>query len=168
VAYAGCASKMLTPALRLGWIVLPGWLVDDVVRQKLFDDMGTTMLEQLALAAFIDAGGLTRHLRRVRPIYRRRRDAALEAITTSLPGAVPTGIAAGLHLYVQLPNWCDEGGLIEAARRRGLFVEGASWHWSDPRSAPAAFVLGYGASDEPAIRKGLAILGSIYRTQRST
>jgi GntR family transcriptional regulator / MocR family aminotransferase len=42
VAYAGCASKTLTPALRLGWIVLPGWLIDDVVREKLFDDMGTT------------------------------------------------------------------------------------------------------------------------------
>ena len=168
VAYAGCASKTLTPALRLGWIVLPGWLVEDVGREKLFDDMGTTMFEQLALARFIDAGGLTRHLRRVRPIYRRRRDAALDALSTSLPGAVPTGVAAGLHLYVQLPNWCDESGLLVAARKRGLLIEGASWHWSDPQSAPPALVLGYGSISEPAIRNGLAMLGSIYQGQRSS
>jgi GntR family transcriptional regulator/MocR family aminotransferase len=74
VAYAGCVSKTLTPALRLGWIALPRWLIDDVMREKLFDDMGPSMLEQVALARFIDAGALGRHLRRVRPIYRRRRD----------------------------------------------------------------------------------------------
>ena len=165
VAYAGCASKTLTPALRLGWMALPGRLVEDVVRQKLLDDMGTTMLEQLTLARFIDTGGLTRHLRRVRPIYRRRLDAALEAIATYLPDAVPQRVAAGLHLYVQLPEWCDELRLIDSAYQRGLLIEGASWHWSVPRSAPPALVLGYGAIDERAIRSGLEILGSIYREQ---
>lgn len=163
VAYAGSASKMLTPALRLGWIVLPGWLVQDVVREKLLDDMGTTMLEQLALARFIESGGLARHLRRVRPVYRRRRDATLETLSTALPGAVPTGVAAGLHLYVQLPNGCDESGLVETARQRGVRIEGASEHWSDPRSAPPALVLGYGSIAESAIRDGLATLGSVYR-----
>lgn len=166
VAYAGCASKTLTPALRLGWVAVPSRLVEDVVRQKLLDDMGTTMLEQLTLARFIEAGALTRHLRRVRPIYRRRLDAALEAVATSLPDAVPKRVAAGLHLYVQLPNWCDELGLIETAYQRGLLIEGASWHWSVPRSAPPALVLGYGAIDEAAIRNGLTILASIYEEQR--
>lgn len=168
VAYAGCASKTLTPALRLGWIVLPGWLIGAVVREKLLDDMGTAMLEQLALARFIEAGGFTRHLRRVRPVYRRRRDATLDALATSLPGVVPTGIAAGLHVYVELPNWCDEAKLVEAARRRGLLIEGASWHWSAPQSAPPALVLGYGAAHERAIREGLAILGGVYHSHPLT
>jgi GntR family transcriptional regulator/MocR family aminotransferase len=167
VAYAGCASKTLTPALRLGWIALPGEVVEDVIRQKLLDDMGTTMLEQLALARFIDAGALTRHLRRVRPIYRRRLDAALEGVAAWLPDAVPKRVAAGLHLYVQLPQWCDELGLIDTAYKRGLLVEGASWHWSDQRSAPPALVLGYGAIDDAAIRDGLEILASIYEEQRA-
>lgn len=126
------------------------------------------MLEQLTLARFIDAGALTRHLRRVRPIYRRRLDAALEAVATSLPHAVPKRVAAGLHLYVQLPNWCDELGLIDAAYTRGLLIEGASWHWSVPRSAPPALVLGYGAIDEAALRNGLTTLASIYQEQRPT
>ncbi|OBA88646.1 hypothetical protein A5662_24960 [Mycobacteriaceae bacterium 1482268.1] len=167
VAYAGCASKTLTPALRLGWIALPGHLVEDVIRQKLLDDMGTTMLEQLTLARFIDAGALTRHLRRVRPIYRRRLHAALEAVATSLPESVPKRVAAGLHLYVQLPNWCDELSLIDAAYERGVLIEGASWHWSVPGSAPPALVLGYGAMGEAAIREGLTILASIYQDQRA-
>ena len=161
VAYAGCASKTLTPALRQGWIVLPRSIVGDVVREKLLDDMGSTLFEQLALARFVDSGGLTRHLRRVRPIYRRRRDAALSALATSMPGTIATGVAAGLHMYVQLPSWCDEASLTETARRQGLLIEGASWHWSDPQSAPPALVLGYGAIDERAIRDGLAMLGSI-------
>jgi GntR family transcriptional regulator / MocR family aminotransferase len=168
VVYAGCASKTVTPALRLGWIAPPGPLVEDAVRQKLLDDMGTTMLEQLTLARFIDAGALSRHLRRVRPIYRRRLDAALEAVAASLPDAVPKRVAAGLHLYVQLPDWCDELGLVDTAYKRGLLIEGASWHWSVPCSAPPALVLGYGAMDEAAISNGFKILGSAYQEKRAT
>jgi GntR family transcriptional regulator/MocR family aminotransferase len=161
VAYAGCASKTLTPALRLGWIAVPDWLVDDTVRQKLLDDMGNTVLEQLTFARFIETGGLARHLRRVRPIYRRRRDTALASIAASMPEATPTGVAAGLHMYVRLPSGCNELDLVEAAHKRGVLVEGASWHWSAPSSAPPALVIGYGAIAEPAIRRGLAILGSL-------
>ena len=161
VAYAGCASKTLTPALRLGWLAVPDWLVDEVVRQKLLDDMGNTVLEQLAFARFVESGGLARHLRRVRPIYRRRRDSALAAIATSLPDAIPTGVAAGLHMYVRLPASCDELGLVEAASKRGVLVEGGSWNWATPSAAPPALVIGYGAITEPAIRNGLAILGSL-------
>ena len=104
VAYAGCASKMLTPALRLGWIMLPRWLIDDVVREKLFDDMGSTLLEQLAIARFIETGGLTSHLRRVRPIYRRRRDTALEALAVSLPDAITEGRGRGTACLCPTPG----------------------------------------------------------------
>ena len=99
----------------------------------------------------------------MRPIYRRRRDAALSSIAASLPDATPTEVAAGLHMYVRLPASCDELGLVDAARNRGVLVEGASWNWSAPASAPPALVIGYGAIAEPAIRNGLAILGSLCR-----
>jgi GntR family transcriptional regulator/MocR family aminotransferase len=166
VVYAGCASKTLTPALRLGWMVLPRWLVDDVAQQKLLDDLGSTVVEQLAMARFINTGALTRHLRRVRPTYRRRREATLDAVTASLKGAVPGGIAAGLHVYVQLPDWCDEAALVEAASGQGLLIEGACWHWSVPEDAPPALIVGYGATTEPTICTGLGVLGSLYQAQR--
>jgi GntR family transcriptional regulator / MocR family aminotransferase len=165
VAYMGCASKTLTPALRMGWLAVPDWLVAEVTRQKLLDDMGNTVLEQLALARFVESGGFARHLRRVRPIYRSRRDTALASIETSLPDAVPTGVAAGLHVYLRLPPSCDEVELVDAARDRGVLVEGASWNWSTPVAAPPALVIGYGAITEPAIRSGLAILGSLAARQ---
>jgi GntR family transcriptional regulator / MocR family aminotransferase len=166
VAYVGCISKTLSPALRLGWMILPRWLVDDVSHQKLLDDMGTTVAEQLSLARFIRTGGFTRHLRRVRPIYRRRRDAVLEAVAASLPAAVAKGVAAGLHAYVQLPDWCDEARLVDAARANGFLIEGARWHWSTQQSPPPALLLGYGPITEATISDALSTLGSIYRKQR--
>ena len=97
----------------------------------------------------------------MRPIYRRRRDTVLESLATALPDARPKGIAAGLHVYVELPVWCHESALIEAARTKGLLIGGARWAWSDP-APPPALVLGYGAINEQAIRNGVGVLGSIY------
>jgi GntR family transcriptional regulator / MocR family aminotransferase len=162
VVYTGCASKTLTPALRLGWMILPPRLVDDVADQKLIDDAGSTVIEQLAMASFIDDGALSRHLRQVRPIYRRRREATLHAVARWLPEASPHGIAAGLHAYIQLPDGCDEAGLIHAAGRLDVIVERASWHWSKPAEAAPALVLGYGALSESSIEKGIETLGSLY------
>lgn len=163
VIYAGCASKTLSPALRLGWLAAPTTLIDELAREKAFDDLGSALLEQLALARLIDSGDFTRHLRRVRPRYRARRDAALRAVAEHLPHATPIGIHAGLHLYLKLPGHCHEPTLIDAARHHGVHVEGAAWHYEDPDTAPPALVLGYGSQTEPAIRRGVATLGAVYR-----
>ncbi|MGV0813496.1 PLP-dependent aminotransferase family protein [Mycolicibacterium boenickei] len=168
VAYAGCVSKTLTPALRLGWIALPPWLVEPMAAEKLYDDMGNSALEQLALSRFIGTGGLTRHLRRVRPVYRQRRDAMLAAISTSMPQAQPTGAAAGLHVYLQLPAGSDEDSIVGTAREQGLRLDGARWNWADPDSAPPALIIGYGASSETAIHDSIARLASILADERAT
>jgi GntR family transcriptional regulator/MocR family aminotransferase len=76
-------------------------------------------------------------------------------------------VAAGLHLYVQLPAGSDERRLVDTAREQGLLLEGASWHWADPDSAPPALVLGYGSLGESAIRDGLARIGSIHNDHRA-
>jgi GntR family transcriptional regulator/MocR family aminotransferase len=161
VAYTGCASKTLTPALRLGWITVPPWLIHDMTQQKLYDDMGSTLLEQLAFARFVSSGGMARHLRRVRPTYRRRRDALLAALAVSFPGTNPTGIAAGLHLHLQLPDHCDEDAMVDAAFHRGVLVGGARWNWADPSTARPALVVGYGSATESDISRAVAVLGSL-------
>ncbi|ORA35345.1 PLP-dependent aminotransferase family protein [Mycobacterium aquaticum] len=163
VAYAGCISKTLTPSLRLGWITLPPWLIHDVTVQKLYDDMGNSTLEQLALSRFVETGGFSRHLRRVRPVYRRRRDTTLAAIAESLPQTAPSGVAAGLHIYLRLPAGTDEDALVRAARTRGLILSGARAHWADPGAAPPALVIGYGGIGDSALRDGIALLGSLLR-----
>jgi GntR family transcriptional regulator / MocR family aminotransferase len=162
VVYGGSVSKTLSPILRVGWLAGPEWLMQDLRREKLYDDLANGTLDQIALATFIESGDLARHLRRVRPIYRRRRDAALRALARHLPDATPVGVAAGLHLYVHLPAGCSEEALLRAARREGVHVEGAARHWADPHASPSAFVLGYGAAGEPAIEQGIATLAKAY------
>jgi GntR family transcriptional regulator/MocR family aminotransferase len=160
VVYGGSTSKMLSPLLRLGWLAAPARLVDDVMREKFLDDMATGGLEQLALARLIESGDLTRHLRRVRPVYRRRRDVTLAALKHHLPAAVPRGVAAGLHVYVELPPGTDERRLVREAAARGVLVEGAAWHWARPSDAPPGLVLGYGVLGERQIRRGVEALGA--------
>ena len=86
VAYAGSISKTLAPGLRIGWMVAPGRLVDEVAGAKLLDDLGTPVVEQLALADFLERGELDRHLRRTRAVYRSRRDTLVAALDRHLPG----------------------------------------------------------------------------------
>ena len=129
----------------------------DLRREKLYDDLATGTLDQLALATFIESGDLARHLRRVRPVYRRRRDAALRALADTSPTRSPGGVAAGLHLYVRLPDDCDETRpRHRRAAPRACRWKGAARHWAEPEAAPPALVLGYGMAGEPAIEQGVA------------
>jgi GntR family transcriptional regulator / MocR family aminotransferase len=156
VTYAGSVSKTLAPGLRLGWLVAPERLAEQLVAAKERDDLGTPVVEQLALADFLERGELDRHLRRTRAVYRGRRDALVAALERHLPGCVPTGVAAGLHLVVALPAGTDERALLAAARAAGIGLAGLSEHAVTP--APPALLLGYGRIAKPAIEAGVRAL----------
>jgi len=117
VVYAGSASKILAPGLRLGWFVVPTALSDRVARAKLVADLGSPAIDQLAFADFLAHGELDRHLRRMRAIYRARRDALLVALARHLPELRPVGASAGLHVLAWLPPDVDEAAVIAAAAR---------------------------------------------------
>jgi len=161
VAYAGSVSKTLAPGLRLGWLVAPERLAADVVSAKATDDLGTPVVEQLALADFLERGELDRHLRRTRTVYRARRDALVAALAHHLPDCRPAGVAAGLHLVVHLPAGADERAVLERARSRGIGLYGLSEHRIEP--GPPALLLGYGRIAEPAIAAGAAELAAAVR-----
>ena len=114
----GSVSKTLAPGLRLGWLVAPERLAARRVEAKATDDLGTPVVEQLALADFLERGELDRHLRRTRTVYRARRDALVAALARHLPGCEPAGVAAGLHLVVHLPPGADERGRARARPAR--------------------------------------------------
>ncbi len=168
VAYVGTASKVLAPALRQGWLVLPTALVDDVARAKLSADRGSPALEQLAMARFLEAGELDRHLRRTRAIYRRRRDVLVEALGRYLPDLTIRGIAAGLHLLCELPRSVDESRLVAAAASRGIRVYGARAYHANPAAAPAAILVGYGGIDEERIDAGVRALAALVQCGAAT
>jgi GntR family transcriptional regulator/MocR family aminotransferase len=165
VAYAGTASKTLAPGLRLGWLVLPDRLVDAVADAKVAADRGSPALDQLAFADFLARGEFDRHLRRMRPVYRGRRDALLGALQEHAPDLVPAGIAAGLHLVTWLPADLPEAAVVAAAARRGLGVYGLEPYRMSPGASGLLF--GYATLSERAISEGIAILAAAIGEVRS-
>src|SRR5262245_4773041 len=163
VIYVGTASKMLSPALRLGWLLLPPDLANAVAQAKLEADRGSPVFDQLALADFLHRGELDRHLRKTRLIYRARRDQLMEAVRTHLPRLRARGVAAGFHVMIELGPDADEKQIIKAAAMQSIRVSGASIYRSKPGSGPPALVLGYGALQEGAIDDGVMLLASVLK-----
>jgi GntR family transcriptional regulator/MocR family aminotransferase len=167
VVYAGSASKILAPALRLGWLVLPSSLVDPVAHQKLLADRATASIEQYALADFLTRGDLDRHLRRMRIRYRGRRDAMIEALANELPEARALGISAGLSVTVRLPPDDDERRIRdEAERRRISFSTMVGEYGPHADDAAPTLMLGYARMPEPTIRAGVKELAAVIRATR--
>ncbi len=160
VVYAGSASKTLAPGLRLGWFVLPGQLTEPMAAAKIAADRGSPALEQVALADFISRGEFDRHLRRMRPVYRRRRDALLAALARHLPGLKPAGVSAGLHLVTWLPPGLDEATVVGAARQAGVALDAVGpYRISNP--GPDGLIFGYATVNERAIAEGVARLAQV-------
>jgi GntR family transcriptional regulator / MocR family aminotransferase len=166
VVYAGSASKILAPALRIGWLVVPPSLLDAVTAEKVLADRGTSRIDQHAFADFVGRGELDRHLRRMRTRYRARRDALIEAISGKLPEATVHGIAAGLHALVELPEGHDEGAIRAAALERRILIETMGDYWPARARGPATLMLGYASLPEPAIRAGMDELAQVVRETR--
>ncbi len=160
VVYAGTASKILAPGLRLGWLAVPDRLRDDVARAKLAADQGSSAIDQLTMADFIEHGDLDRHLRRMRVVYRRRRDALLAAIERYLPTWRPTGASAGLHVMAWLPEAVDERRLVASAATHDIGLAGLATTCHRPSLGPG-IVFGYGSIDEARIAPGIARLASV-------
>jgi GntR family transcriptional regulator/MocR family aminotransferase len=160
VVYAGSASKTLAPGLRLGWFVLPGHLTEPMAAAKIAADRGSPALEQVALADFITRGEFDRHLRRMRPIYRRRRDALLAALARDLPWLEPVGVSAGLHLVTWLPPHLSEAAVVDAARRAGVGLEAVGpYRITNP--GPGGLIFGYATVSERSIVEGVARLAQV-------
>lgn len=115
VVYLGSASKSLAPALRLGWMVLPADLVDDVLAAAGGQQWYVDAITQLTMADFIRSGNYDKHIRRMRTIYRRRRDILVARLDRFAPAVTVSGLSAGLHLLLALPD----GAEPEVLRRAG-------------------------------------------------
>ena len=157
VIYAGTASKTLAPGLRLGWLVAPPGLVEPIAQAKLLADRGSPALDQLAFADFLARGEFDRHVRRMRPIYRRRRDTLLGALREHIPELEPAGIAAGLHLVAYLPDDLDEAAVVDAAAERGVAIDGLAPYRISGEGRPG-LIFGYAALSEHALTEGARLL----------
>ncbi|MEV1004867.1 PLP-dependent aminotransferase family protein [Nonomuraea sp. NPDC050202] len=159
VLYVGTASKILAPGLRLAWLVLPTGLLTSLWEVTRQDESYVSVIDQLIFARFLETGALDRHVRRCRTRYRRRRDLLGEAVTRQLPHARLSGIAAGLHAVLRLPqDWDQESALLGFLAGRGIHVEGISPFYHQPAQAPLALVIGYATPADHAYSGALGAL----------
>src|SRR6266566_6724711 len=123
VIYLGTFSKVLFPALRLGYLVVPPDLTDVFVAVRLFVDMHCPVLEQSVLAAFINEGHFARHIRRMRLLYSERQAALVNLVEQELAGLLDIQpAAAGMHLIGWLPWGWDDRQVARAAASASVDV----------------------------------------------
>ena len=159
VVLAGTTSKTLAPALRLGWLLLPAELVPIAVTARTMADGGGPRIDERALAELVSSGAFDRHVRAARQHYRGKRTALLDALASALPGARVRGIAAGLHVVLELPAGSEEAAVIERAKRAGVHVHGLAG-FTRTHSHPPSLVLGYGLSSERELRQAVAAIAA--------
>jgi GntR family transcriptional regulator/MocR family aminotransferase len=160
VLYAGTLSKSLAPGLRVAWAVVPEALARGV-DAALGPHSSVSSLDQLVVADLLAAGTIDRHLRRMRAVYRRRRDEFVSLLAARSPRARVEGVAAGLHALVGWPEGAvGEATLLAEAEARGIGLTalGPGWH-----GAPGAegVVVGYGRPPAHDTRRRIAAFADL-------
>jgi GntR family transcriptional regulator/MocR family aminotransferase len=145
VIYIGTFSKVLSPALRVGYLVLPLDLVESFVAARRSMDICPPPFFQSVLAEFLDQGHFARHVRRTRQLYRERRGALVEALRDRESGALGVhGVQAGTHLVATLSPGARDVEVSERAAALGLAVMPLSSCYLG-KTGRQGLVLGYGA-----------------------
>ncbi|MCG5239961.1 PLP-dependent aminotransferase family protein [Azospirillum doebereinerae] len=168
VIHLGTVSKILSPDLRLGYLVVPETMAPVFAKAKRLADRHTPGPEQEALADLIESGAYERHIRRVRRRNGERRSALLAALAETFGKDVTVvGAAAGLHVLVWLnsvPRVREEALIARAwAAGVGIYPVGPLFDpaAAAPDLATAGLVVGYASLDEEAIRRGVRLLRQV-------
>jgi GntR family transcriptional regulator/MocR family aminotransferase len=129
VLYAGSFSKVLFPALRLGYLVVPDRLVDRFAEAASLFSAGCGRFEQAVVASFMAEGHFARHLKRMRGLYAARRAAMAAALTAVFGDRLTIELGAGgMHLLARPKNEVSDTELVRLAERRGLAPAAVSDH----------------------------------------
>ncbi|MGH7573242.1 MAG: PLP-dependent aminotransferase family protein [Gemmatimonadota bacterium] len=161
VIYIGTFSKVLFPAVRVGYVVLPPSLWQRFVDAREAFDLFPPSLYQLALAEFLREGHFARHLRRMRGVYRERRDALLTGLARHCGDWLTVHNAdAGLHVAAQLPAGLDDGDVVRRMAERGVTATALSTCYAGTERL-SGLLLGFGGSTERRLLEATRILGEV-------
>jgi len=167
VIYIGSFSKMLSPGLRLGWIIAPRPVIQQLTMLKQSSDLHTNLLIQATMDEFCRRDLLYRHLKRVRRLFMRRRDAMADALKKCFPADakfdLPNG---GLSMWVSLPQDYNTEGLLRLSEERGVqFLPGSAFYFRSPQHN--SLRLSFAAEPEARIEEGVRLIGGILKSQKS-
>jgi GntR family transcriptional regulator / MocR family aminotransferase len=152
IIYIGTFSNVMFRGLRVGYLVVPKDLVEPFRVAKWLADRHTPLVEQAALADFLNEGHLERHVRRMRRLYKRRRDALLESLDRHFGRrAFVRGDAAGLHMTVRFSG---AGNLVAHAAQHDVHLSSSDIYYM-ARPTRSEFILGFSAESERALREGV-------------
>jgi GntR family transcriptional regulator/MocR family aminotransferase len=158
VIYVGTFSKVLFPALRLGYVVVPKDLVPAFSAARDAADIFSSTLYQAVLTDFIREGHFARHIRRMRMLYMDRRRALVKAIHIQMGGMLEViGAEAGMHLVALLPPGTDDVAVSRKAAQRGISAMPLSTCYLKPPTR-GGLILGYGGANAHQIHDGIGKL----------
>jgi GntR family transcriptional regulator/MocR family aminotransferase len=165
VIYVGTFSKVLFPALRLGYAVIPKDLVSAFSAARDAADVFSSTLYQVALTDFICEGHFARHIRRMRMLYMERRAALVNAIQIQMGDLLEViGAEAGMHLVALVPPGVNDQAVSRNAAQRGISAMPLSSCYSKP-PARGGLILGYGGTNAHQIRDGIRKLKMSVQSQ---
>ncbi|WP_198168745.1 PLP-dependent aminotransferase family protein [Agromyces aureus] len=163
--YGGTASKALSPAVGIGWGVVPPMLRDGVLAARRRTGAATDAIGQAALAVLVASGGYDRSVRTLRTRYRARRERFEGLLAEGAPDAKVLGLAAGLHCLLELPEGVREEDVVAAGAERGLRFDGLAAYAADRATAssrPPTMVVGFGAPPDLRFEQAVAaVIASI-------
>jgi GntR family transcriptional regulator/MocR family aminotransferase len=160
VIYVSTFSKMLMPGLRVGFVVAEGPVYDHLVSYKRVNDLATSNLIQRALETYVTVGRYRTHLRRCCHVYRKRRDAMLEAIEHYLPvDARVNPPQGGLFVWLQLPDALSSEELLSLACQQGVAFAPGSAFFPERSDGEHAMRLNFALHSPEVIKDGIKRLG---------
>ena len=163
VIYIGTFSKVLFPAVRVGYLVVPPSLWQRFVDAREAFDLFSPTLYQLALAEFLREGHFARHLRRMRGVYLERRDALLAGLARHCGDRLTVHNAdAGLHVAVLLAAGLDDSDVVRRMAARGLTATALSTCYAG-KARRSGLLLGFGGSTERRLLDATRVLGEVLR-----
>jgi 2-aminoadipate transaminase len=165
VMYLGTFSKILSPGIRLGWVVAPPPVLEKINLGKQAADLCTSTLSQLMVQAYFAEGHWRDYVDSLTEIYRARRDTMLDALADHFPPQAEwTRPSGGLFIWATLPDFIDTTDLLARALQENVaFVPGEA-AFLDGRGR-ASMRLNFSGSGEDAIREGIRRIGEVVTEQ---